>query len=196
MKPNLLRLLFIFTLAALLAALAAPTAQAQALYNLSYSATTGGRIVTAEPQGLRFPHLVSFTAEADPGYGFTNWSVSGSYVKDPTQATIMFQLSADTSLGANFAPLTPTIDVGKKGNPGERFTATGGSYLLSGTASSVNQIQWNLPGGPTHKVAVSGAKWSVKISPLKKGANKIQISGWNTITNKGSKPLKITITRK
>jgi hypothetical protein len=103
------------------------------------------------------------------------------------------------SLTLNIGPITPispTIDVGKKGNPGERFMATGGSYLLPGAASNADQIRWNLLGGVTHKVAVSGTKWSVKISPLKKGANVIQISGWNTKTNTGSKPLRITITRK
>jgi hypothetical protein len=93
-------------------------------------------------------------------------------------------------------PPVPTITVAKKAGSNKRFTAKGGSLSLTGTAANADQIRWNLLKGVTHKVAVKGTKWTVKISPLKVGKNTIQISGWNTTTKKGSKPFKITITRK
>jgi hypothetical protein len=85
--------------------------------------------------------------------------------------------------------------VGRKGGAGQRFEANTGSFELTGVSVNVDQIRWNFPKGATTKVKVAGKKWSITIFPLKKGVNIVQVSGWNTAGNLGSKPTNVVIIR-
>ena len=118
---------------------AAPSANAQE-YILTYGAGTGGRISTTFLQGL-YPGgtQMNFTAIADPGYSFIIWQTTGSLVLSPTNPQIGFQLTANTTLAANFGPTpvpTPAPASHWKGQTNSNWSGQNWAGSYNGTIAA------------------------------------------------------------
>ena len=123
----------------LLALAASPSAIAQ-LYTLTYGAGNGGHIQTNYPQGAYDPGtLMTFNAIPDPGYSFRLWQATGSLVLNPTNAQIGFQITANTTLAAVFAPTpapTPAPATHWKGQTNSNWSGQNWAGNVNGTITA------------------------------------------------------------
>ena len=117
--------------------LLASSASATDGFTLSYGAGTGGHIQTDYPQGLYEPGtFMSFQAISDPGYSFIRWLTTGSIVPNPTQASISFPITDNTTLNAVFAPApapTPAPATHWKGQTNSTWSGQNWAGVYGGT---------------------------------------------------------------
>lgn len=77
-------------------------------YSYSVVAGTGGKITSTPTSGIGTS--VQITAEADTGYHFTGWTVTGGSVEDEDSASTTFTIESDGAKAtANFAKNTYTV---------------------------------------------------------------------------------------
>ena len=103
------------------------SAEAKQLFNISATAGAGGT-VSGTNGDYEKGSTASFTANANDGYKFVNWTKGG--VEVSTDATYSFTATENVDLVANFVPATATITLVDAEERGANLTLSADEYAV------------------------------------------------------------------
>jgi Divergent InlB B-repeat domain/Regulator of chromosome condensation (RCC1) repeat len=109
-------------------------------YHLTISSTPGG-LVTAPGEGILAyceSEVVNLVAEAESGYGFSNWTGDVGTIADANDATTTITTNGDYFITANFEQITPQFDLTISSTAGGNVTEPGEGTFTYDEGTVVN----------------------------------------------------------
>jgi hypothetical protein len=111
-------------------------------YHLTISSTTGGEVAAPGEGILAYceSEVVNLTAQAESGYGFSNWTGDVGTIADASDATTTITMNGDYVITANFVQVTPQFDLTISSTAGGNVTEPGEGTFTYAEGTGVNLV--------------------------------------------------------